>query len=289
MRVKEFNQASLQAVMTQRLGLGRAISKSVFYGMWYAPKLDVKHVICVYAELVCRMSDFNLYVAAAASMNGRQRCDDMKAQLDNVSDQIKQAERAKHDQQHDLAAAAATEHPSSSSTGPKPGKPSRSVSPDLNHRSESPAKQPVDDSAANAPFGNQDKKRKRHPEKSPDPEKDSRAKEDQEKKRHRASEREGVKKAAREPPAKKVPEKLQKKLPGGKQRKHTAGDKTADAAESRHTHADKEVEGLPKESVQAEGPENLPQLKKKRHLLYKQLQEARQQVPSLLHWLRALV
>lgn len=255
--------------------------------MRYAPKLDVKCVVCVYVELVCRMSEFNLYVAAAASMNGRQRCDDLKAQLDTVSDQIKQAERAQHDEQHELAAAAATDHPSSSSIDPKPGKPKRSVSPDLNHRSESPARQP-DDSAANAPFGNQDKKRKRHPEKPPDP-KDSRAKEDQEKKRDRASEREGVKKAAREPPSKKVPEKLQKRLPGGKQRKHTAGDKTADSSEDRHSHADKEVEALPKDSVQAEDPKNLPQLKKKRHLLYKQLQEARQQVPSLPHWLRALV
>ena len=219
-------------------------------------------------------------------MNGRQRCDDMKAQLDTVSDQIKQAERAQHDQQHELAAAATTDNPSSSSIGPKPGTPTRSVSPDLNHRSESPARQP-DDSAAKAPLGNEDKKRKRHSEKLPGPEKDSRAKADHEKKRRRAAETEGVKKAAREPPAKKVPEKLPeklpKKLPDGKQRKHTAGDMTADAAQGRHSLADKGVEALPKERLQAEGPKNLPQLKKKRHLLYKQLQDARQQVPLSSH------
>lgn len=232
------------------------------------------------------MFELYLYVAAAASMNGRSRCDDIKAQLDTVSDQIKQAERAQHEQQHEMTAAvaaAATVNPSSSYINPKPGQPARSASPDLNHLSESPAKQ-SDDRAAKPLPSHQDKKRKRHSEKSPDPEESSRAKDDQEKKRHRTAGREEVKRVTKELSVKKVPEKLPKKLTDGEQRKHTAGAITAAAAGGRHSLADKEVQALPTEGVQAEGPKDLPQLKKKRHLLYKQLQEARQQVPPLLHW-----
>ena len=82
----------------------------------------------------------------------------------------------------------------------------------------------------------------------------------------------------REVPVKKVSE----KLPDGKQRKHIAGDIRADAARGKQGPTSKE-EVASKEEVQAvKGPKDLPQLKKKRHLLYKQLQEARQQVPSLL-------
>lgn len=212
-------------------------------------------------------------------MNGRQRCDDIKAQLDTVSDQIKEAERAQHEQQHDSNAAAVTVDQFSTSTHPKTGTPTRSVNPDLDHCSESPAGQ-SDDSAAKAPLpGHQDKKRKRRFETSPEPEKNIRAEEDQEKKRQRTAEREEVKTAIREVPVKKVSE----KLPDGKQRKHKAGDIPADAARGRHGPTSKEAVA-PKEEVQAvQGPKDLPQLKKKRHLLYKQLQEARQQVPSLLH------
>lgn len=253
-----------------------------------AVKLDVKNAACVYVKVMCSVSELYLHVAAAASMNGRSRCDDIKAQLDTVSDQIKQAERAQHEQQHESTAAAATVDPSSSSVNPKPGKPTRSASPDLNHPLEFPARQ-SDDLAANAPPGNQDKKRKRHSEKSPDPEEIFRAKAGQEKKRHRTAEREGVEKVTKELSVKKVLEKLPKKLPDGEQRKHIAGDITADAAGGRHSLAAKEVEAPPTEGVQAEGTKDLPQLKKKRHLLYKQLQEARQQVLPLLHWFLSAV
>lgn len=211
-------------------------------------------------------------------MNGRRRCDDMKAQLDTVSDQIKQAERAQHDRQHELTAAAAVGAPSASSVDAKPRK-SRSKSPELNPRSESPAGK-SDDSAANAPSGHQDKKRKRVSEKSPDPENNVSPKEDREQMRQRATEREGVKKASKQLPVKK----LSKKLPDGKKRKHAAGDIAADSARGRHSPADKEEveEGVAaKEGIPGmEAFKELPQLKKKRHLLYKQLQEARQQVPS---------
>ena len=218
-------------------------------------------------------------------MNGRQRCDEIKAQLDTVSDQIKEAERAQHEQQHDMTAAAGTADPSSSSIeqsrdtdpGRRSGRSTKSVTPvALGRPSTSPARQP-EDLAAKVPSGKPEKKRKRDAEKSPDPETDSRSRQEQEKKRHRAGERDGTKKATRELPV--------EKLPGSKNRKHTAGDKPANAARGGHSPAsEEEAKAAPKEGDQAaQGPKDLPQLKKKRHLLYKQLQEARQQVPLLFY------
>lgn len=209
-------------------------------------------------------------------MNGRRRCDDMKAQLDTVSDQIKQAERAQHERQHELPAAAAAGTPSASSVDPKP-RISRSMSPELDHRSESPGRQ-SDDSAAKAPSG---KKRKRNCEKLPAPGDDVSAKADREQMRQRAGEREGVKKATNQLPVKKLSEKVS----DGKKRKHAVGDIAADAARGRSSSADEvKEEGewvACKEGIPGmEASRELPQLKKKRHILYKHLQEARQQVAS---------
>lgn len=210
-------------------------------------------------------------------MNGRRRCDDMKAQLDTVSDQIKQAERAQHEKQHELPAAAAPAGTASASSGYAKPRKSRSTSPELNPRSDSPAGQP-NEPAARAPSGHQDQKRKRDLDKSPDPGDDLGSKEDREQARERATQREGVKKASKQLPAKK----LSKKVPDGKKRKHAAGDIPAETARGRHSPDDKEEEEegvASKEGTSGmEASRELPQLKKKRHLLYKQLQEAKQQV-----------
>lgn len=211
-------------------------------------------------------------VVAAVGVSGRRRCDDIKAQLDVASDQIKQAERAQHEHQHEPAAAA---HPTSSSAEQKHASSrasSRSVSPEaLNYPSESPARQ-LDDLKTKVPSGQQEKKRKRSPRSLPNPETEPRSREEQERKRYRAAGREGSsKKSTKEVPI--------EKAPGGKHRKHTAGDISADPARGRHRPGSEEVEAAQKEGSQAVGIVNeLPQLKKKRHLLYKQLQEARQQV-----------
>lgn len=210
-------------------------------------------------------------------MNGRQRCDDIKAQLDIVSSQIKQAEHAQHEQQHDMtaAAAAATAYAPSSSADHNyttSRASTRSVSPPaLDSRSESPSRQD-DNLETKVPAGKEEKKRKRRPKSLLDSETDPRSKEEeQEKKRHRAAGRDGCKKATREVPI--------KEAPGGKDRKRTAGDISANEARGRHRLAGEEVAAAQKEGNPAVGVVNdLPQLKKKRHLLYKQLQDARQQV-----------
>lgn len=233
----------------------------------------VRITICLYMRAgryqAMHVTVLCLTVVAAVGMNGRQRCDDIKAQLDVVSDQIKQAERAQHEQQHDLTAAAATAHSTSSSidhnhTTSRAS--SRSVSPPaLDSRSASPARQD-DDLETKVPGGKQEKKRKRTPESLPDP----RSKGEHEKKRHRAAERDGSKKTTRQVPI--------EEAPGDKDRKRTAGDISADVRGG-HRPAGKEVEAAQKKGNPAVGGVNeLPQLKKKRHLLYKQLQEARQQV-----------
>ena len=218
--------------------------------------------------------NLRLNVIAAVGMSGRQRCDDIKAQLDAVSDQIKQAERAQHEQQHDTTAAAATAHPSSSALDRNHASSKalkRSVSPPvLDSRSESPAKQ-GDDLETKVPADKHEKKRKRRPDSLPNSETDLRSQEGQETKRHRGGEREGRKKTTREVPI--------NKAPGGKDSKRTAEDISGDAARGRHRPAGEEAEVVQKEGNQAvEGVNDLPRLKKKRHLLYKQLQEARQQV-----------
>ena len=210
-------------------------------------------------------------------MKGKQCCDDIKAQLDQVSDQIKQAEHA----QHDSPAAAA---PVSFSAAPRQlhdsvhgrsRSSSRSVSPVAldNLRGHRSRKLP----------SKEEKKRKRNEQESFESQSDSGLRQQLDKKKKpRPPEDRGSKKTAKELSV--------EKIPSSKQRKPKAGDINADAAsrgtspaasdeeehqgEARVTKVKDKLVGVSKD---------LPQLKKKRHMLYKQLQDARQQVSCFEH------
>lgn len=208
-------------------------------------------------------------------MKGRQCCDDIKAQLDQVSDQIKQAEHAQHAEQRDSATAVAPVPSSSAARQLHDAKHGRSRS---SSRSVSPAAlDDLRDQESNKLAPNREKKRKRDDHESSGSDSDSGLRDKHhEKKRAGPPEARGSKKTAKELPV--------EKLPGSKQRKAKAGDRKADAEGRRTSPVAPEEEDQAKarstkdQDKAVGGPKDLPQLKKKRHILYKQLQDSRQQV-----------
>ena len=231
-------------------------------------------------------------------MKGRQRCDDIKSQLDTVSDQIKQAEHAQHEQQRDSSRAAAkavrpfsaTTEPAQADEHSRSKRSSRSVSP-------APITDPKDHESEDRSHDKQEKKRKRHDHRSLEVSRPSDAvlaEDEQAKKRQRAPDSRGANK-------KQTRELSVETLPGHRQRKGTEK-MTADASEQGASPAaafeeEEDKYRLPEKDQgirdenggqAADGARELPQLKKKRHLLYKELQEARQQV-LLLFSLSAMI
>jgi len=215
-------------------------------------------------------------VAAAKSSKGRQRCDDIKAQLDATSDQIKQAERAQHAQQ---------DEPNLKSTVPEPEQPhgSHLDKSKQSFRSENPADlndlrdhdQRHEASAAEQlTAGVRQKKRKREAGDighDPDPMSREgsaeRATAGIQKKTNGSEARGGDKAQARDGSPERLP-------PGSRSAKPHTEEQRKDLAKQKG----REKRG---ETPKAPQPGDLPALKKKRHLLYGQLQEARQEVCHL--------
>ena len=234
---------------------------------------------CVQCKLnaTCHFFPQRFCVAAAKSSKGRLRCDDIKDQLDATSDQIKQAERAQHAQQ---------DEPNLKSTAPEPEQPhgshldrskrsSRSASPadpddlrDLDQHHEASA-------AEKLTAGVRQNKRKREAGNiGHDPEHVSRegsaerATAGIQKKTNGSEARGGDKAQTRDGPSERVP-------PGSRSAKPDKEKQTRDLAKQ----TGREKRG---ETPRAPQPGDLPALKKRRHLLYGQLQEARQEVCHLM-------
>ncbi|KAL0017843.1 hypothetical protein WJX77_008034 [Trebouxia sp. C0004] len=210
--------------------------------------------------------------AAAKSSKGRQRCDDIKAQLDATSDQIKQAERAQHAQQ---------DEPNLKSTAPEPEQPPGSH---LNRSMRSFREGPADlkdlrdhdqqneaSAAEKLTAGVRQKKRKRvagdigH-DLDPVSREGSaeRTTAGIQKKTNRPDARGGDKAQARDGSSERLP-------PGS----HSATPHTEEQRRDLAKLKSREKRG---ETPKATQPGDLPALKKKRHLLYGQLQEARQEI-----------
>lgn len=225
-------------------------------------------------ELCCEIAavvDKRLYTAAkmilcwaaAASTKGRQRCDDIKAQLDAVSVQIKQAERAQHDpvpDRHDSPDAlspSSTHVPNSRSVSPSDSVKPLGVGP-RHHGGRARSQTPP--------------KRAHHAQRGGETEEE-----------HSAQQQ------AKRPKPASADQVSGRTANGGKARPAAKGnfkrpaEHIAAGEAKRHKQNHREPkDGKPDEPDQAR-PADLPGLKQKRRLLYGQLQEARQQVGHAMH------
>ncbi|KAA6418527.1 MAG: hypothetical protein FRX49_11473 [Trebouxia sp. A1-2] len=211
--------------------------------------------------------------AAAKSSKGRQRCDDIKAQLDATSDQIKQAERAQHAQQ---------DEPNLKATTPEPEQPqgshldrskqsSKTANPadlnDLRNHDQHLEASVAEELTA----GMRQKKRKREAGDighDPDPVSREGAAERAtagiQKKTNGSEARGGDEAQARDALSERLP-------PGSRSAKPHTEEQRRDLAKQKIRE---KVQKVPKASQAGD----LSALKKKRHLLYGQLQEARQEI-----------
>ena len=244
---------------------------------------------------------------ADASSKARDRCDDIKAQLDAVSDQIKQAEHAQHEADSKPATPDATSpsdpaqpHATKIDKSKRSSRSSSPVDPtgfDRSKRSSRSAS-PADPTDARDPAQNLTR---RQPEGSQCHEHERAAGDHPKKKRKRAAVAPGDDEVQlREGSAERAMSDSQ-----GRKRRYKAGaagnngaspeegpaerapgGRRGDKEEEEELRGKRKQGGQVKEGVVSKAPQagDLPGLKKKRHLLYGQLQEARQEVSKRQVW-----
>ena len=245
-----------------------------------------------------------------ASTKGRQRCDDIKAQLDAVSVQIKQAEQAQHAQHDPSQAPPATRQPSPDPSPPptphsRSASPSDGVKPPANRqhshfRSASPAAQlpsskgPGSKYRSVSPYkAKAESERTRSPDASPGvAAEDHLSKQGHSRSRSHTPVNDALHSRASEDEAQEARQRVKEhstdvhgKERGGKQHAGATDSLQRQAERStagyakRRKHNSKESEDDPStDAPDRARPADLHGLKQKRRLLYGQLQEARQQV-----------